>query len=41
MAIENSKIPALFFWLVVLGITVYTGSKVIGKVKENVSEVFT
>ena len=40
MVLEVNKIPALVFWVFILGVTVYAGSKIIGKVKENVSEVF-
>ena len=40
MTLETKEIPALIFWVAMLGITVFVASKVIGQVGEKISEVF-
>jgi len=40
MALETREIPVLIFWIVLLGLSVYVTSKVIGKVGEQVGTVF-
>ena len=40
MVLETREIPALIFWIAVLGLSVYVTSKVIKQVGEKVSGVF-
>ena len=40
MALETREIPALVFWVAMLGITVFVASKVIKQVGDKVGEVF-
>ena len=40
MALETKEIPALLFWVAVLGITVLIASKVVSQVSAKASEVF-
>jgi len=40
MVLETREIPALIFWIAILGLSVYVTSKVIKQVGEEVSKVF-
>ena len=40
MALEGREIPALIFWVAVLGITVLVASKVVSHISTKASEVF-
>ncbi len=40
MGLEAREIPALLFWVAVLGITVFVASKAVKQVGEKVGEIF-
>ena len=41
MPVETREIPELLFWFLISGIAIYVTSKILGKVNEQIANVFT